>query len=167
MPATEENGSTAWRSASPSTASVLMPVAALSSASRTSACSEEPLPVILTFSTAAKDESRNHNQPRTRPPSASSTPASTRQGSLSGRAMPGHSPPRAKFLPGSWLAGTDQRPAERVDVARAHREHEVAGRQAVAQQGLGGGKRPRPGHGPPARGVRRRLGYEQPRDTRE
>ena len=67
-----------------------------------------------------------------------------------------------EFGAGAPAPTSDERAAERVDVARAEREHQVALAQPAAQvlRGLGG--RGHPGDGLAARRVGGRLGDEQP-----
>ncbi len=122
--ATEENGSTASSSASRSRCSVLWPRPASASAARTCADSEEPLPVIETRSTAAKEESRNHSQPSAQPGQGEEHAGEQAPGQP---VQAGHRCPIRRRAAGSY---PHEGAAERVDVAGAEREDEVAGRAA-------------------------------------
>ena len=124
-PATDAYGSTASRSAPSSTCSVLIPARRSPRASRDA--------LALGRAAAGDDDlldggeatSRGTRASRARArPTASATPASTRHGIR--RTMTGRFAARRRASCGSG----DERAAERVDVAGAEREHQVARRAA-------------------------------------
>ena len=108
---------------------------------RTCRVLELVLPMTSTALTAANEESRNHSQPSREADDREQRGRRARARAAGcTRTIAGHVRRRGRrLLPG-------ERAAERVDVAGAEREHEVAVAQPVAQVGLGVAGGRHPGH---------------------